>query len=545
VIGGRTLAILITIGAMVGGAIVWPWTSPPTASDGLAPTPPMGFNSWITTYCDESLDDTMIRGIADAIVDKGLKDAGYQYVNIDDCWALPERNAEGNLVPDPKRFPEGIKALADYVHEKGLKFGIYTSAGIKTCDPNGFPGALNHEVEDANLFASWGVDFLKYDNCNNEGVDARQRYRTMHDALKATGRPIVLSICEWGQNKPWEWAGGIADLWRTGGDIADNWDSVLDNLNSNLPPAQYASPGNWNDPDFLRSGNGGMTDTQYRSQFSLWSVMAAPLLIASDLRNASPETMATITNADVIAVDQDPLGVGGREVQSGDGLHVIVKPLAGDDQAVALFNETDTDATIEANLDKIGFDAGRYVVKDLWSKETHVATGGTLSASVPGYSTVLLRISPVAARPAGRWNLSHVVELSSSNGWGPFETDRSNGDQPIGDGRALTLHGVKFTNGLGAHGPSEIAYYLGGSCSTLTATVGIDDEVQGQGSVVFKIYADDKLVADSGLVFNATPPKSLAANISGAETVKLVVTDGGDNIEFDHGDWADPMIDCA
>jgi alpha-galactosidase len=198
VIGGRALAILITIGAVIGGAIVWPTTSSPSASDGLAPTPPMGFNSWITTYCDESLDDAMIKGIADAIVDRGLKDAGYHYVNIDDCWALPERNAEGNLVPDPKRFPEGIKALADYVHEKGLKFGIYTSAGSKTCDPNGFPGALNHEVDDANTFASWGVDFLKYDNCNNQGVAAQQRYRTMRDALNATGRPIVLSMCEWG-----------------------------------------------------------------------------------------------------------------------------------------------------------------------------------------------------------------------------------------------------------------------------------------------------------------------------------------------------------
>jgi alpha-galactosidase len=505
----------------------------------------MGFNSWITTYCDETLDDAMIKGIADAIVDKGLKDAGYQYVNVDDCWALPERNAGGNLVPDPKRFPEGIKALADYVHDRGLKFGIYTSAGTKTCDPNGFPGSLDHEVADANLFASWGVDFLKYDNCNNQGVDAQQRYRAMRDALKATGRPIVLSICEWGQNKPWQWANGVADLWRTGGDIADDWQSVLGNLNKNLPLAQYSGSGHWNDPDFLRSGNGGMTDAQYRSQFSLWSVMAAPLLIASDLRNASPETMATITNADVIAVDQDPLGAGGREVQSSDGLHVIAKPLAGGDQAVALFNETDADATIETNLDKIGFDSGRYVVKDLWSKTTHVATGRTLSASVPGYSTVLLRISPVASRPPGRWNLSHVVELSSSNGWGPFETDRSNGDQPIGDGGALTLHGVKFTKGLGVHSPSEIVYYLGGSCSTLTATVGIDDDVQGQGSVTFKIYADDKLVTDSGLVLNATPAKSLTANISGANVVKLVVTDGGDNIEFDHADWAEPTIDCS
>jgi alpha-galactosidase len=543
-IDGRLLAIFVAIGAIVASAVVSP-TAPSTTWDGLGQTPPMGFNSWITTYCDESLNEAMIKGVTDTIVANGLNDLGYQYVNVDDCWALPERDANGSLVPDPKRFPSGIKPVADYVHEKGLKFGIYTSAGTKTCDPNGFPGALNHELEDANLFASWGVDFLKYDNCNNEGVDAQHRYRKMHDALKATGRPIVLSICDWGESTPWQWATGVGTLWRTGDDSKDNWASVLDNLNKNLPLAQYAGPGHWNDPDFLRVGSGGMTEAQYRSQFSLWSVMAAPLLIASDLRNASSETMATITNADVIAVDQDPLGMAGREIQSRGGLHVIVKPLAGGDQAVALFNGNATDATIETNLTDVGFDAGRYLVKDLWSKDTHVATGSTLSASVPGFTTVLLRVSPVAPRPAGRWSLSHMVELRGSNGWGPFETDRGNGDQAIGDGRALALRGNRFRTGLGVHAPSEIDYYLGGSCSTMTATVGIDDEVQGQGSVEFKIYADGALVADSGPMTTSTSAKSLSANVADAEVLKLVVTDRGDGIEFDHGDWADPTIECA
>jgi len=222
---------------------------------------------------------------------------------------------------------------------------------------------------------------------------------------------------------------------------------------------------------------------------------------------------------------------------------VIVKPLAGGDQAVALFNENAADTTISANLTEIGLDAGMYVAKDLWSKSTRL-TGDVLSASVPGHSTVLYRISRVGPRSAGRWNLSDMVELRSSNGWGTFEADRSNGDQPGGDGRVLTLHGVTFKKGLGVHAPSEIDYYLGGTCSKLTTSVGIDDDVQGPGSVVFQIYVDHTMVADSGLMTTTTPTKTLAANLSGADTLKLVVTDGGDGIEYDHADWAEPVIEC-
>ncbi|MDT5070458.1 MAG: alpha-galactosidase [Mycobacterium sp.] len=533
------------VGAMVGGAMVWPKWSSPTEPDGLAQTPPMGFNNWTATYCNDTFGEAMVKSIADVMVAKGLKDLGYEYVNIDDCWALPERGSDGNLVPDPVRFPHGVKALADYVHQNGLKFGIYTSAGTKTCDPHGFPGSLDHEVTDANQFAAWGVDFVKYDNCNNQSVDAEHRYLTMRNALKATGRPILLSLCEWGQNKPWLWAVDVGHMWRTGSDIADNWAGVLENLGQTLPLAQYAGPGHWNDPDLLQMGNGGMTDAQYRSQFSLWSIMAAPLIVGSDLRNATPETLAIITNADVIAVDQDPLGRAGHEVKSTNGRRVIVKPLQGGDQAVALFNQNDTDATIDADLGEMGFDSGLYVVKDLWSKATHQATGNTLSASVPAYSTALYRISPVRPRAAGRWNLSELVELRSSNGWGPFETDRSNGDQAIGDGQPMTLRGARFKQGLGVNAPSEIDYYLGGTCSTFTTSVGVDDDAEGHGSVKFQIYVDDALVGDSGLMTGTMPAKSLSADLSHADTLKLVVQDGGDGIEFDHGDWAEPTIDCA
>src|SRR5256884_6112126 len=276
----------------------------------------MGFNNWNTTKCGSVFNETMIRGIADKFASAGLKDAGYQFVNLRDWWAETSRDSSGNLVPSPTRFPSGIKALADYVHGKGLKFGIYTSAGTHTCNAAGFPGGLNHEQRDANLFASWGVDYLKYDNCNNQGVDAVTRYTRMRDALKNTGRPIVYSIVEWGQNQPWNWAPNVGNLWRTTGDISDSWTSMIGKAHSNETHASAAKPGAWNDPDMLEIGNGHMTDTEYRTHFSLWAIMAAPLLIGSDIRNASAATLTILTNADIIAVDQDPLGKQGTLISS-------------------------------------------------------------------------------------------------------------------------------------------------------------------------------------------------------------------------------------
>ncbi|MGP3981735.1 NPCBM/NEW2 domain-containing protein [Streptomyces sp. KR80] len=366
---------------------------PAAPGDGLALTPPMGFNNWNTTHCRAEFNEAMVKGIADIFVSKGLKAAGYQYVNLDDCWALPQRDGNGKLVPDPARFPNGIKAVADYVHSKGLKFGIYTSAGTKTCNKAGFPGALGHEYSDAKQFADWGVDYLKYDNCNNQGVDAKKRYTTMRDALKATGRPIVYSICEWGQNKPWEWAGDVGHLWRTTGDISDRWSSMVSIMKKNLPLAPYAKPGNWNDPDMLEVGNGGMTATEYRTHFSMWSVMAAPLLIGSDLRKVSQETFEILGNREVIAVDQDPLGKQGKVLSSEGGRWVVAKEMTDGSRAVALFNESATTQRISTTAKAVGLpEADAYTVRDLWKHETS-NSAGTISASVPAHGTVLVRVA--------------------------------------------------------------------------------------------------------------------------------------------------------
>lgn len=363
------------------------------AADGLAATPPMGFNNWNSTHCRAEFDADMVKGVADVLVEKGLKDVGYEYVNLDDCWALPERDADGQLVPDPARFPDGIAAVADYVHDKGLKLGIYTSAGTKTCNDAGFPGALGHEYGDARQFADWGVDYLKYDNCNNQGEDARTRYTTMRDALAATGRPIVYSICEWGENEPWEWAGELGQLWRTTGDISDSWDSMLSIMKQNLPLAPYAGPGRWNDPDMLEVGNGGMTDTEYRTHFSMWAVMAAPLLIGSDLRTASPETLEILGNEEVVAVDQDPLGKQGEVVSEEDGRWVVGRELADGGRAVALFNETGAEQTVATTAAALGLpQADSYALRDLWRHEDG-DTPGDISAVVPAHGTVLLRVT--------------------------------------------------------------------------------------------------------------------------------------------------------
>jgi alpha-galactosidase len=383
----RLSALILALAALLACA-----PAARAVDDGLARTPPMGFNNWNTTGCGGDFDADLVESTARFLERSGLKAAGYDYVNLDDCWAQGDRDAGDRLVPDRTRFPHGIKALADYVHARGLKLGLYTSAGTKTCNAKGFPGGLGHEASDARQFAAWGVDYLKYDNCHNQGVAAVQRYTAMRNALAATGRKIVLSICEWGQSSPWTWAGNVAHLWRTTGDIRDRYSSLLAIVHRNLGLWRYAGPGHWNDPDMLEVGNGGMSTTEYRSQFSLWAVMAAPLLIGSDLRTASRTTLDILRNRDVIAVDQDPLGRQGVPVQTG-GHDVIVKPLAGGARAIALFNETGRSARISTSAAQAGFaSAPRYHVRDLWTGRAWETAGG-LSATVAAHGTVLLRVS--------------------------------------------------------------------------------------------------------------------------------------------------------
>src|SRR2546423_5489331 len=387
----RSLPVLLLLCASVFSVsvLVLPAAPAVALNNGLARTPPMGWNDWNAFGCN--VNEQLVQQTADTIVNSGMKAAGYQYVNIDDCWMTGSRDAAGRLVPDPVKFPHGITGVANYVHGKGLKLGIYESAGTATCA--GFPGSLGHEQTDANTFASWGVDYLKYDNCNNQNVDAVKRYTAMRDALKKTGRPIVYSICEWGKNKPWNWAPNVGNLWRTTGDISPNWTRMLSIINANSSHASVAGPGHWNDPDMLEIGNGSLSNAEQVTHFSLWAEMAAPLLIGTDLRKASQHTFDILSNRDVIAIDQDSLGKQGVIISSSGGLVVFTKQLANGDRAVALFNETGGTRTISTTAAKAGLkSASSYTLKDLWSKATRT-TSGAISASVPSHGTVIFRVS--------------------------------------------------------------------------------------------------------------------------------------------------------
>ena len=355
--------------------------------------PPMGWNSWNHFACDVS--DSLIRGTADAMVSSGMRDAGYRYVVIDDCWQVA-RAADGTIIADSTRFPQGIKSLADYVHSKGLLFGIYTDAGTKTCQ--GRPGSLGHEQQDARAYAAWGVDYVKEDWCNATGLDARTQYAKFRDALRRTGRPIVLSICEWGSNQPWDWAPAIGNLWRTTDDIADSWGSMLGNLDQSAQHATVAGPGHWNDPDMLEVGNGGMTDGEYRAHFSMWAMLAAPLIAGNDLRTMPDSTKAILTNAEVIAVDQDSLGKEGILVWTdGPELQVWARPLANGDRAVALLNRADTTARITAWLRRTGIRTDSAHVRDLWSHSDLGTFGVQYADTVPAHGVRMLRVRPLVS----------------------------------------------------------------------------------------------------------------------------------------------------
>jgi alpha-galactosidase len=368
-----------------------------TTSSGLAQRPPMGWNSWNKFQCDVS--EKLIRSIADAIVSTGMKDAGYEYVVVDDCWQTG-RDREGNLLADPSRFPSGMKSLSDYIHGNGLKFGMYSDVGYQTC--GGRTASRGHEFQDAETFAEWGVDYLKYDWCHSENLDAKGAYTTMSDALKQTGRPIVFSMCEWGSNKPWLWATGIANLWRTTGDIHDCWDCKTEFetgfvllLDRNVNLASFAGPGHWNDPDMLEVGNGGMTTAEYRSHFSLWSILAAPLIAGNDVRSMTPEIRQILTNSEVIAVDQDPLGEQGERSWKQGDLEVWSRRLADGSRAVVLFNRGLKAARVTVGWEEIGYPSGLTAdVRDLWEHREVGPQKGTYGATVESHSVVMVKITP-------------------------------------------------------------------------------------------------------------------------------------------------------
>ncbi len=367
--------------------------------NGLARTPPMGWNTWNKFACNVS--EKLVKEAADALVSRGMKNAGYQYVVIDDCWQV-SRDKDGNIVPDSQRFPSGMKAVGDYIHSKGLLFGIYSDAGTGTCQNR--PGSRGYEFQDARQYAAWGVDYLKYDWCNHSTQDSQASYTLMRDALAKSGRPIVFSICEWGSTKPWLWAGPVGNLWRSTGDIIDKWDGkekwggngIVQILDLEDGIESYSGPGHWNDPDMLEVGNGGLNMNESRAHFSMWCILAAPLMAGNDIRSMTPEIRDTLTNAEAIAIDQDPLGQQGKRVRKGDnGLEVWSKQLADGGRAVALLNRSGSEADIAVSWTELGYpDTLTASVRETWAKKDLGSLKSKVSASVPSHGVVLLRIKP-------------------------------------------------------------------------------------------------------------------------------------------------------
>jgi len=374
----------------------------------LAKTPPMGWNSWNKFQCNVS--ERLIRETADAMAATGMKDAGYQFINIDDCWH-GARDSLGFIHPDSARFPSGMKSLADYVHAKGLKLGIYSDAGNKTC--GGRPGSRGYEYQDALTYAKWGIDYLKYDWCSTDSLNAPGAYMTMRDALAKAGRPIVFSICEWGNNKPWSWGPSMGHLWRTTGDITACFDcikemggwrawGVLQILDKQEGLREYAGPGHWNDPDMLEVGN-GLTPNEDRAHFSMWSMLAAPLIAGNDLRSMPANVAQVLTNRDVIAVNQDSLGVQGFRYAARDSVEIWFKPLVGGDWAVTFLNRSSTPRAVnftwakEAVVDSVAkrdaqLASTHYQLRNLWTKQGAGTTARPLSATVPAKDVLMLRL---------------------------------------------------------------------------------------------------------------------------------------------------------
>ena len=384
--------------------------------EGLAMTPQMGWNSWNKFNCD--INENLIKEIADNMVMSGLRDAGYIYVNLDDGWQ-GERDSLGFLHPDPKKFPSGMKALADYVHSKGLKIGIYADAGRTTCA--GYPGSLGHEYQDALQFAKWGIDYLKYDWCETQDINPKGAYRLIRDAIRTAGRPILLSICEWGLHKPWEWGSDIGHSWRTTGDIYNCFDCPRDN-NFNawtvteiidkqveFNTRRYAGPDHWNDPDMLEVGN-GMPVNQERAHFSLWCMLAAPLILGNDISNMSTETASILLNKEVIAINQDKKGVQAlRHTKTDDGLEIWFKPLADDGWAMCLFNNNLQDAKFEIDWSQYNiedevsgcstrFSDTVYKIRNLWSKSEDGNTKRSRKVVVPAQDVILYKLTPLSKK---------------------------------------------------------------------------------------------------------------------------------------------------
>ena len=536
---------------------------PIPAATGLAPTPPMGWSSWNTFAC--AIKATDVIKTADALVSSGMKDAGYTYVNIDDCWQDAARDANGN-VQVSANFLTGytgtMQTLVDYVHSVGLKLGLYSDRGTETCGHRA--GAKGFERQDAIQYAAWGIDYLKYDNCAADAATIKADYQLMRDELKAAiaastspnTRPITYSLCAWNF---YEWGLETGQLWRTTKDITAAWDStgsegsVLTCATLNTPYAAYNGPNGWNDPDMLEVGVGKLAgnEVEQRSHLNLWAIMGAPLIAGNDVTKMSEAVKAILTNKKVIAIDQDTLGLQGfpvRKFGPDNNLEVWLKPLNGHGlRAALLLNKSAAPADITLNLEDLNLAPGPMTLEDLWTGEVKENMRAPYTATaVPAHGSVMLKVTGVEPPPpAGTQYLSDLTWIYGANGFGPIERNRTVGTSSVGDGNPITLDGTAYPKGLGVAGGSKIIYRLGKACSRFTAKVNLDEAMTLAGSIVFKVLGDGKVLYESPIMKADSATQSIDVAVTDVYRLTLMVTNGMDTVNSgDRGVWADAKVEC-
>jgi alpha-galactosidase len=509
----------------------------------LAPVPPMGWNSWNKFGCGK-INEQLIRDIADALVSSGLASAGYATLTVDDCWSAKTRTDAGELTADALKFPSGMKALADYVHGRGLRFGIYASIGTATCTGK-TPGSLDQEARDVATFASWGVDYIKADRCNADGLNMHEIYARWRRALDASPRPMVLSASDnGGKEEPWSWGPVTAQQWRTTSDIRDNWTRMMQMFDGNSKHAAATAPGSFNDPDMLEVGNGGMSEEEYRTHQGLWALMSAPLIAGHDVRTTTDAAKAILTHPEVLDVDQDALAFQAiMSRDDGAGRQVWYKPIAASGgRVVGLLNRGEAAADIALRWTDIGLSAGQASVRDLWQRVNRGSFADGYHVQVPAHGLALLRV--MGSEPALESGpLSDQTWTYSANEWGPVERNLSNGERSAGDGKPLTLAGVTYAKGLGVNAPAAVEFRPDGKCSSFSAQIGIDDEQGNAGSVIFQVWSDGRKLFDSGVLTGASSTQKVRLDIQGRREIRLQVV-AVDDSTHDHADWADAQIVC-
>jgi alpha-galactosidase len=523
-------------------------------TNNLALTPPMGWNDWNSYGC--GISESAVTNTINIVATNGMAAAGYQFIDIDDGWAS-SRDSNGVIqaYSISSKFPHGIKWLADYAHASGLKLGIYTDHGTNTCSdciggatPPNQPGSFGYEYVDAFTYGSWGVDYLKDDNCKvPDGAVAEVDYSRMSDGLMKSGRPIVFCLCggaSFNGKSYQSWSPVLGNYWRTTDDIGDTYASMISHIDLNSTTAFAAGPGRWNDPDMLEVGRGGMTVTEDQTHFTMWCIMAAPLIMGNNLTTMSAQALTTLTNPEAIAVDQDPAGEEGikvvNNVSSTSTNEVWSRTLGYDfsTKAVVLFNRLGAAANITVNWTNLGLQAGPATVRDLWAHSDLGTFTNGFTTNVASHTAILLKVvgTPPVLPGLGTNYLTGLGAVYTYTGWGTIVKDKSIG------GNTITLGSVTYPKGIGVNSRSGADYDLGGICSRFQATIGVDDEVGSSGSVIFQVFADGMEIYNSGVMTGSSPSQNIDLDVTGVRRLILGVGDADNGTSNDHADWANALV---